>query len=169
MGSSLEDWGATTREWIDSGHQYRIPPSTGMAVTAVVLLLVLGAGLGGATLAGLSVNPAPAGYVFGAAAVLIPAALIVLVILYRRNAYVFVDSSVVGRTGLFGKVVTSVPRSRILAVAMRKGSRAEREENAMCLVLPGGRVTMKTNMYLYRPRQAETLAAVLGVPFQTRL
>jgi len=52
---------------------------------------------------------------------------------------------------------------------MRKGVRAEREENAMCLVLPGGRVTMKTNMYLYRPRQAETLAAVLGVPFQTRL
>src|SRR5450756_344346 len=45
--------------------------------------LVLGAGLGGATLAGLSVNPATAGYVFGAAAVLIPAALIVLVILYR--------------------------------------------------------------------------------------
>jgi hypothetical protein len=166
-GSELEDWGAATRKWIDAGHQYRIPPSNGMVITAAVLLAMVGAGLGGATLSGLSVNPAPLGYVFGAAVVLIPAGLIVLVILYRLNAYLFVDSAVVGRTGLFGRVVTKAPRSTVIAVAVRKGSRSERDENAMCLVLAGGRVTMTTKMYLYRPRQAEKLSAVLGVPFKT--
>ena len=63
----------------------------------------------------------------------------------------------------------STPRSKVVAVAMRKGSYAEWFKTDLSGETPGrGRVTMRTKMYLYSMRQAELLSAVLGVPLQSR-
>ncbi|HEX2682228.1 MAG TPA: hypothetical protein VHQ03_13190, partial [Candidatus Dormibacteraeota bacterium] len=141
--------------------------------TFVFLIAIVGLMIFGASLYGISVNPAPAGFAVLAGSVLVPAAMIAPLVIYVRGSGMYVDSTSVGRINLFGNPAGGSVRSDVVGVAVHKGSYArwvlpepEPEENTLWLKLRNGGTAMRTNMYFYSISQAQGLAAVLGVPFE---
>ena len=108
------------RAAMDAGGEYRCRPNrTGAAIVVCALFGLL---LVPATLAGLSTNPAPAGYLFLAIVGGGPTLGVIGLILVRRNSCFFATKDVVGRRNWAGKIVASAPRARLRSLGLRSGS-----------------------------------------------
>ena len=108
------------RAAVAAGGEYVCRPDlTGIAIVTIVLVFLL---LVPATIAGLTVNPGFSGYLFLAAAVLVPGAALAGVLLVRKNSCFFVDRWSVGRRDWRGRVVMTVAREGVAGAEVERGS-----------------------------------------------
>jgi hypothetical protein len=105
---------AAHRAAIRAGGEYVCRPDrAGLAIGICVVIFLL---FVPATLAGLSVNPAPGGYVFLAGSIALPVLAVAGLVKVRRHSCFFVDRFYVGRRNWRGKVVASVAREGLAPV-----------------------------------------------------
>lgn len=105
---------AAHRAAIRAGGEYVCRPDrAGLAIGLCVVLFLL---LVPAALAGLTVNPGLAGYVFLAGSIALPVLAVVGIVQVRRHSCFFVDRFHVGRRDWRGKTAVSVAREAITSV-----------------------------------------------------
>jgi hypothetical protein len=160
-----DQWLTEMRAWIRAGGTYRVRPAIGPAVALCVLALFFPAlvillGLAFSDQS-LSIEVAIVG--------LVPVGGIVLLIVYRRNACLYVDSREIGRAGLMGSTVARCPRAELGAVRIRKGSYeawigkplmpyGTWDDNVMYVLDRGGGVVFKVTLHVWTAQQVGLLA-----------
>jgi len=157
------------RAAVRAGGEYTCRPDrTGLAMAIVVILFAM---LVPATLAGRSSNPAAAGFVFLAAAVLLPAGAFVVLVMARRNSCLFVNRWSVGRRDWRGRVVMTIAREGVSGAGVDRGSwtvamigdegqpGGHPDESQLAITMQSGQV-LKTNLTLWTNTRAAEFAAV---------
>jgi hypothetical protein len=156
-----DQWLTEMRGWIRAGGTYRLRPAIGPAVALCALALFFPALV---ILLGLAFSD-PSLSVEAAIVGLVPIGGIVLLIVYRRRASLYVDSREIGRTGLMGSTVARCPRAQLGAVLIRKGSYeawignallpyGTWDDNAMYVLDRNGGVVFEVTLHVWAPEQA---------------
>jgi hypothetical protein len=160
-----DQWLTEMQAWIRAGGVYRVRPAIGPAVALCALTLFFPALV---ILLGLAFSD-PSLSIEAAIVGLVPVGGIVLLIVYRRTASLYVDSREIGRTGLMGSAVARCPRAELGAVRIRKGSydawigNALRpygtwDDNVMYVLDRGDGVVFKVTLHVWTPEQVRLLA-----------
>jgi hypothetical protein len=160
-----DQWLTEMRAWIRAGGTYRQRPAIGPAVALCALALFFPAVV---ILLGLAFSD-PSLSIEAAIVGLVPVGGIVLLIVYRRTASLYVDSREIGRTGLMATTVARCPRAELGAVRIRKGSYdawiggalrpyGTWDDNVMYVLDRSGGVVFKVTLHVWTPEQVGLLA-----------
>ena len=160
---------------IAAGGEYRCRPDrTGKAVLVCFLFAAM---FIPAVLVGLSSNSSFWGYVSLAVLGGGPVLGIVGLVLVRTNSYFFVNRRRVGRRSWLGRVVAAIPRSKVIAVDIRKGSWKNvytirsllsgeymPDDSTMQVRVAGGFTRLHTTLYWWTDERLNELSRVLDAP-----
>ena len=160
-----DQWLTQMRAWIRAGGTYRVRPAIGPAVALCSLALFFPALV---ILLGLAFSDRVL-TIEAAIVGLVPVGGIVLLILYRRSATLYINNREIGRTGLIGSTIARCPRAVLGAVRIRKGSYeawtgddlrpyGTWDDNAMYVLDRSGGVVFKLTLHVWTPEQVGLLA-----------
>ena len=160
-----DQWLTQTQAWIQAGGTYRVRPAIAPAVALCALGLFFPALV---ILLGLAFSDLFLVFAAGFIA-LVPLAVIVLLIVYRRNACLYVDKTGIGRIGLRGSVVALCPRTGLGSIRIQKGSyeawlgdalhpHGTWDDNVMYVLDHRGKEVFRVTLHVWTPRQVELLS-----------